>query len=105
MLRIVQRFVRLCGYNDVTTPLAIYRDATEGTVSYITSTEIETTLHAAAAAVYNLDPIKDAKILQMFSAHSYRVGACVILHAMDVSSSSIPRSHSMPGRELKVRDH
>jgi hypothetical protein len=41
-----------------------------------------------AAHVYNLDaPARDKLVLQHWSAHSIRVGACVILHAMGCSES------------------
>jgi hypothetical protein len=36
----------------------------------------------SSAAVYKLDPVADAKSLTLWSSHSLRVRACVILHAM-----------------------
>jgi hypothetical protein len=38
-------------------------------------------MRATAAAVYGLDPTKHAKDLQLWSSHSLRVGAFVVLHA------------------------
>ena len=88
MMRIVQRFVKLRGANDSYTPLAIFQDDS-GTTRYITAVEIESTMRATAAAVYQLDPQKHKKELQLWSAHSYRVGACVILHAMGYTGAQI----------------
>ena len=39
--------------------------------------------------MYHLDPIKDKAALQLWSAHSLRVGACVILYTMEFSKSQI----------------
>jgi len=47
-------------------------------LQYMHHTLVETTLRTAAKAVYN---ITSQKALQLFSCHSIRVGACVILHA------------------------
>ena len=43
-------------------------------------------LQEAASIVYN---IKDKKELSKFTAHSIRVGACVILHSQNVSTEDI----------------
>jgi hypothetical protein len=43
----------------------------------------------AAAAVYKLDPITDAKSLALWSSHSLRVGACVTLDAMGFTDVQI----------------
>lgn len=66
MLRIVERFVQLRGANDYTTPLAVYQADDLVTTKLLTSMDIE-------------------KELQRWSAHSLRVGACVILHSMGYS--------------------
>jgi hypothetical protein len=39
--------------------------------------------------VYHRDPMKDRAALQLWSTHSLRVGACVILHTMGFSQSQI----------------
>lgn len=88
MLRIVRRFSQLCGPGAVTTPLAVYQRP-DGSVALITSIEIEATLRTAAQHVYTLDPIANRSELQQWSSHSYRVGACVILHAMGYSPTQI----------------
>ena len=89
MLRIVRRFARLRGLNDNATPLALYMPAGEKEPRFITSLEIETIMRANAARVYNLDPVKDTTALQRWSAHSLRVGACVILHVMGWTDTQI----------------
>ena len=65
-----------------TSPLFCYLDSTTSSVKLVTSTEIEEFMRAIAVTVYDLHPIKDKKALQKWSAHSLRVGACVLLHAM-----------------------
>jgi hypothetical protein len=43
----------------------------------------------AAAHVYKLDPVKDSAHLCRWSAHSLRVGACLILHGMGFTNTQI----------------
>jgi hypothetical protein len=87
LLRIVQRFIRLVGA-DSDKPLCICQDAL-GKLKYITSNDINYVFRRAAAAVYKLDPVRDAKSLALWSSHSLRVGACVILHAMGFTDVQI----------------
>jgi hypothetical protein len=93
MLRILQRFARLRGLADFTTPLGLYgEEASRGgtpRVLLITSRDIETLMRETACRVYHLHPLKDRAALQMWSAHSLRVGACVILHTMGFTESQI----------------
>ena len=84
LVRIVKRFVRLVG-EDFTKPLCVCLDAL-GKLRYITSSDISYVFRRAAAVVYKLDPIADAKSLALWSSHSLRVGACIILHAMGFST-------------------
>lgn len=84
-LRIIRRFIRLRGNNDTTTPLALYRNQA-GETALVTATAIEKNMRATAAAVYK---IKKDDELQLWSAHSLRVGACNSLHAMGFSPSEI----------------
>jgi hypothetical protein len=86
-MRIVQRFVRLLG-KEFQTPLGIYRHTT-GAVRFITASIIESTFRMAASFVYKLDPVKDSEHLRRWSAHSLRVGACVILHGMGFTDTQI----------------
>jgi hypothetical protein len=44
---------------------------------------------SAATKAYNLDPTKNAKELQLWSAHSLRVGACATLYAKGFSEMEI----------------
>jgi hypothetical protein len=87
LLRIVKRFIRLVGANS-DKPLCICQDAL-GKLRYITSNDINYVFRRAAAAVYKLDPIADVKSLTLWSSHSLRVGACVILHAMGFTDVQI----------------
>ncbi len=87
MMRIVQRFDRLVGLQH-NIPLSVYRH-TDGTVRNITASIVESTFRMAAAHVYKLDPVKDSEHLRKWSAHSIRVGACVILHGMGFSITQI----------------
>ena len=87
LLRIVKRFIRLVGATS-DKPLCICQDAL-GKLRYITSNDINYVFRRAAAAVYKLDPVADAKSLTLWSSHSLRVGACVILHAMGFTDVQI----------------
>ena len=89
MLRILRRFARLKGMNDFNTPLALYRNEGDEFPRFITSTDIERCMRQSAARVYKLDPAKDFEALQLWSAHSLRVGACNLLHAMGYTESQI----------------
>ena len=62
-------------------PLSIYRDD-NGQNKNITSALVETAMRTAAATLFNLDPVKNKTELQIWSAHSLRVGACTTLYAM-----------------------
>jgi hypothetical protein len=80
MLRIFQQLNHLLGWEATSTPLAIYQTES-GDIRLITATDINVAMQATATAVYGLDPTKHAKDLQLWSSHSLRVGACVVLHA------------------------
>ena len=66
---------------DLTKPLCICLDPL-GKIRYIISSDISYVLRRAASAIYKLDPILDAVSLSLWSSHSFRVGACVLLHAL-----------------------
>jgi hypothetical protein len=83
--RTCQRFLRLRGESDTTTPLSIYVTKS-GTQKLITSKDISQCMQYLASAVYH---IIDPHELARFSAHSLRVGACVILHAQGLTESQI----------------
>ena len=72
--RIVNRATRLGVTRDE--PLAVFSTA-KGTKSFIHSENVRAFLREAAASVYK---IKDPKILDLFTCHSVRLGACVALH-------------------------
>jgi hypothetical protein len=87
-IRILQRFVEMHSYAR-NIPLACYWSQYHDSSFYITSENIETAMRETAASYYELDPVKDKSILQKFSAHSLRVGACIILQAMGFFSHQI----------------
>ena len=94
MYRILERFVRLRGKDDLTTPLAIYSLGTIAStgaplVRTITSTDIEFQMRLLAAKVYHLHPVRNSEDLSKWSSHSLRVGACVILHSMGFSETQL----------------
>jgi hypothetical protein len=89
MYRIVDRFVSLRGPNDFTTPLSVFKSDSDGTAKLITETDITLVMRALAAKAYNLCPKRNKKDLQKWSAHSLRIGACVILHAVGFSPTQI----------------
>jgi hypothetical protein len=90
MLRIIRRFVHLRGASDTHTPLAVYQSATsDKATQFVSAPDIVEAMRRVAARVYNLDPKKDAKHLHKWSAHSLRVGACVILHSLGMSPTQI----------------
>ena len=86
-LRILKRFVKLLGENEIQ-PLSVYR-TTNGITQNITTADVERSLRHAATKAYNLDPTKNAKELQLWSAHSLRVGACATLYAKGFSEMEI----------------
>jgi len=64
------------------TPLSVYLDKSTGRAKLITANEIEFFMRGLASEVHGLHPVRDAAALQLFSSHSLRVGACVLLHLM-----------------------
>ena len=89
----LQRFQRLQGVDGRLrgdrTPLSDYLEPLSGTVKLVTATDIETFMRRLAVQVYHLHPVKDAIDIRRWSAHSLRVGACVVLHAMGFSGIDI----------------
>jgi hypothetical protein len=86
--RIVRRFLRLRGYADLDTPLALYRGRL-GQLRLVTATDVENTMRELASKTYKLDPIRHKAELQRWSCHSLRVGACTILHSMGLTGTQI----------------
>ena len=84
--RICQRFIRLRGNADKSTPLSVYRTATTGELRLVTANDVGQCMRYLAQAVYDIHCPKE---LQLFSAHSLRVGACVILHAQGFNEIQI----------------
>ena len=101
-LRIIRRFITLIGW-DYTLPLSVFSTLDsapkstphEGkpatTTRNITSDEIEFSMRRAASNIYNLNPAKarEEKDLKLWSAHSLRVGACVLLYVNGYSDTEI----------------
>jgi hypothetical protein len=85
---ILCRFIRLIGWQKKIL-LGVFWDPQSEQPQFVSSTKLETVMRAAASAVYKLDNTKHAGILKTWSAHSLRVGGCVILHAQGYSASQI----------------
>jgi hypothetical protein len=83
ILRIVQRWRDLKLPADH--PLAVFTDdgLATGTAQFITEKHINAALQTAAREVYNITKPDE---LARFTSHSIRVGACVSLHAADIST-------------------
>ncbi len=86
-LWILKQFVKLLGANEIK-PLSVSQK-TNGIVQNVTTAVVERSLRHAATKAYNLDPTKKAKELQLWSAHSLRVGACATLYAKGFSEMEI----------------
>jgi hypothetical protein len=86
---IVRNFVELAGWN-MHTPLAIYKNSSNK-ICTLAASDIEEIMRDAAANVYNINPdtVDGKKALQRWSAHSLRVGACVILYAVGFTGEQI----------------
>ena len=70
-----------------TMPIAIYKDITKSNKTvYINDEHIKMILREAAKNVYKISKKDD---LDKFTSHSIRVGACVLLHAQNVSTEDI----------------
>ena len=84
--RIRRRAIRLGISKDK--PIAVYSEHKHNTkkICYIDDIHIKKLLQEAAKRVYN---IKDKKDLSAFTSHSIRVGACVLLHAQNISAEDI----------------
>ena len=91
LYNVVRRFVALRGAADITTPLALYATTRKHkpVVRLITDRDIEGLMRSLACEVYKFHPVKDKAILSKWSAHSLRVGAAVLLHAMDFTGEQI----------------
>jgi hypothetical protein len=81
MFSIVQRYIRLIGYDQPDVPLAVYQNPTTKKIHTITSSEIDTKLRQLASSVYNINPVTNKSDLACWSSHSLRVEACQILYA------------------------
>jgi hypothetical protein len=84
---ILERFVLLCGPDDTTTPLSVYK--TEGKspeLRLINAYDISTTMREIASKTYG---ITNKNQLSKWSAHSLRVGACQILHSKGFTGEQI----------------
>jgi hypothetical protein len=91
MYRILQRFVALRGASDTVTPLALYQTdhLKAPKVLLITDSKATVAMRWLAAKVYKLDPVKHKDELQRWSCHSFRVGACVLLHEQGFTGEQI----------------
>ena len=78
MFSILERYIRLIGYNQPEVPIAIYCNSATSTIHTIVAADISTKMRELAKSVYNIHNKKD---LDRWSSHSLRVGACQILYA------------------------
>ena len=74
-------------------PLSVYQHSTlessKPVILNIANARVENALRAAASQAYNLDPTQHRKQLQIWSAHSLRVGACATLYTKGFSEMEI----------------
>ena len=91
-ISIAKRFLRLFPNRDPPrdVPLALYRGK-QHKVMLISDKVLEGHMRRAAAAVYKFDVSKpdEKKAVNLWSSHSLRVGACVILHVNGCSAETI----------------
>ncbi|CAB9523033.1 unknown protein [Seminavis robusta] len=91
--RALQRFAIIQGWHPglsaQNTPLSIYWDPRAHRPKLVDSYAIERYMRRLASTVYNLDPAAHAADILLWSSHSLRIGACVILHIMGFSDRDI----------------
>ena len=82
-LQILTRYYTLVGPTRPEFPLSIYRcgASTDCPIMNITTTDVERSIRAAASKLYSLDPVLHRQELQLWSSHSFRVGACATLYS------------------------
>ena len=82
-VQILSRYYALIGPSRPEFPLSIYRSDTspDCPVLNITTDDVERSLRAAASKLFGLDPVLNRKELQLWSSHSFRVGACTTLYS------------------------
>ena len=82
-LQILTRYSNLIGLTRTDFPLSIYRrdHCPDSVIFNITTADVERSLRAIASALFDLDPVRHKKELQLWSAHSFRVGACATLYS------------------------
>lgn len=85
-IRLRKRAIRLKIAQD--SLIAVFTETKKGKnkICYIDDVHIKTLLQEAARVVYD---IKCKKELSSFTSHSIRVGACVLLHAQNISAEDI----------------
>lgn len=85
MYRVLARHQRLCGdmRDAAITPLSVFWDDEHKEVRLITADKIEAVMRRAAKKAYKLNPKHAAsrELLQKWTSHSLRVGACTLLYA------------------------
>jgi hypothetical protein len=69
-------------------PLSVYK-GTDGQPYNIITVEVERVIRAAAATLFQLDPIKNKAQLALWSSHSLRVGACTTLYSQGFAEMEI----------------
>ena len=94
-LRILTRYSNLIGLTRHEFPLSIYRrdHAPESLIFNLTTADVERSIRAVASQLFDLDPIRNKKELQLWSAHSFRVGACATLYSNGFNEMEIKFLH------------
>jgi hypothetical protein len=88
--RIMLRFRRLVPQDHaLVNPLAVYRSTPSGPTVFVTPRVVMIHMRALAAVVHKLHPSRDSATLRLWSSHSLRVGACVVLQEAGFSSTQI----------------
>jgi len=83
---ILLRFHRLVGIDNTSVPLAVYDDGPS--TYFIHRTVLTRVLRTIAQATYDVTD-SELKKHYNFAPHSFRVGACVLLHASGATASQI----------------
>ena len=90
-LQILNRYATLIGISTTEFPLSIYRrdPHPDSPILNITTADVERSIRSVAAELFSLHPVTNKNDLQLWSAHSFRVGACATLYANGFSAMEI----------------
>lgn len=91
MQHIIGQYYKLVGPQSPNIPLSVFKCESSGAILPITANAITSVLRATAEVAYGLNPMTKtgADKLKLFTSHSIRVGACVILHCKGFTATQI----------------